>query len=221
MSCPPNSHYEACVSACPVTCSYPNQQPNCSDTCVEACECDRGFVLSAGACVPTNKCGCFYESAYYQQGQTFWADEKCHQLCKCDQNLAVVCHESSCALDESCLVINGSRGCHAMSSAVCVATGDPHYSTFDGLHFDFQGTCMYQLAALCTDKDGLVPFNVTIQNDHRLSSAVSFPKTVNVSVNGFTITMTREHPYRLLVSTVSQYAPYTLVGLRTILIQVH
>ncbi len=76
---------------------------------------------------------------------------------------------------------------------------------------------MYQLASLCTDKDGLVPFNVTIQNDDRLSSAVSVPKTVNVSVNGFTITMTREHPYQLLVSTVTQY---TLVGLRTIL-QVH
>ncbi len=218
MSCLLNSHYEACVSACPATCPYTNQQPNCSDTCVESCECDSGFVLSAGTCVPTNQCGCFYEGAYYQQGQTFWADEQCRRLCTCNHNLNVVCYESSCALEESCLVINGSRGCHAMSSAVCVATGDPHYSTFDGLHFDFQGTCVYQLASLCTDKDGLVPFNVTIQNDDRLSSAVSVPKTVNVSVNGFTVTMTREHPYQLLVSTVTQY---TLVGLRTILIQVH
>ncbi|XP_016349977.1 IgGFc-binding protein-like [Sinocyclocheilus anshuiensis] len=198
MSCLPNSHYEACASPCPATCPYPNQQLNCTDTCVEACVCDSGFVLSAGTCVPTNQCGCFYKGAYYQQGQTFWADEKCHQLCKCDQSLAVVCHESSCAPDESCLVINGSRGCHAMSSAVCVAAGDPHYSTFDGLHFDFQGTCVNQLAALCIDKDGLVPFNVTIQNDHRWSSAVSVTKMVNVTVKGFTITLTSEHQYQLL-----------------------
>lgn len=205
MSCPPNSHYEACASPCPVTCPYPDQQHYCTDTCVEACVCDSGFVLSAGACVPTNQCGCSFEGAYYQQGQMFWADDQCHRLCECDRNLrVVVCRESSCASGESCSVVNGSRGCQPMSSAVCVASGDPHYHTFDGLRFDFQGTCVYQLAALCIDKEALVPFNVTVQNEHRWSREVSFTKTVNVSVNRFTITMTREHPYQILVST--QYA---------------
>uniref|UniRef100_A0A9J8AAS9 VWFD domain-containing protein n=1 Tax=Cyprinus carpio carpio TaxID=630221 RepID=A0A9J8AAS9_CYPCA len=98
---------------------------------------------------------------------------------------------------------------------LCGNFNDPHYRTFDGFHFDFQGTCVYQLAALCIDNTSLVPFNVTVKNDHRLSHAVSFTHTVNVTVNGFTITLTREHPYRLLVSTVTQY---TLIGLRTILV---
>uniref|UniRef100_A0A8C1ECA5 VWFD domain-containing protein n=1 Tax=Cyprinus carpio carpio TaxID=630221 RepID=A0A8C1ECA5_CYPCA len=196
MSCPPNSHYEACASPCPATCPYPNQQPNCTDTCVEACVCDSGFVLSAGTCVPTNQCGCFYEGAYYQQGQTFWADEQCHRLCECDRNLsAVVCRESSCAVGESCSIVNGSRRCQPVSrSAICTGSVDPHYRTFDGFHFDFQGTCVYQLAALCLHNASLVPFNVTVKNDHRWSSAVSFTNTVNVTVNGFTITLTREHP---------------------------
>uniref|UniRef100_A0A672JWE9 VWFD domain-containing protein n=1 Tax=Sinocyclocheilus grahami TaxID=75366 RepID=A0A672JWE9_SINGR len=202
MSCPPNSHYEACASPCPATCPYPNQPPKCSDTCVEACECDSGFVLSAGACVPTNQCGCFYEGAYYQQGQTFWADEQCHQLCVCDRNLsAVVCRNCSCAVRESCTIVNGSRSCQPVSRpAICTGSVDPHYRTFDGFHFDFQGTCVYQLAALCIDNTSLVPFNVTVKNDHRWSNAVSFTHTVNVTVNGFTITLTREHPNRLLVN---------------------
>ncbi|XP_059389537.1 IgGFc-binding protein [Carassius carassius] len=200
MSCPPNSHYEGCASPCPATCPYPNQQPNCTGTCVEACVCDSGFVLSAGTCVPTSQCGCFYEGAYYKQGQTFWADERCHLLCKCDRNLsAVVCRESSCAVGESCSIVNGSRSCRPVSrSAICTGSVDPHYRTFDGFHFDFQGTCVYQLAALCLYNASLVPFNVTVKNDHRGSSAVSFTNTVNVTVNGFTVTLTREHPYQLL-----------------------
>ncbi|XDV31973.1 hypothetical protein PO909_002888 [Leuciscus waleckii] len=213
MSCPPNSHYEACASPCPVTCPYPDQQRYCTDTCVEACVCDSGLVLSAGACVPTNQCGCSFEGAYYQQGQTFWADDQCHRLCECDRNLrVVVCRESSCASGESCSVVNGRRSCQPMRSAVCVASGDPHYHTFDGLRFDFHGTCVYQLAALCIDKDGLVPFNVTIQNEHRWSRAVSFTKTVNVSVNGFTITMTREHPSRILVDGQLAELPFSMRG---------
>ncbi|XP_067306883.1 IgGFc-binding protein [Pseudorasbora parva] len=199
MSCPPNSHYEACASPCPVTCPYPDQQHHCTDTCVEACACDSGFVLSAGACVPTDQCGCSLEGAYYHQGQKFWADDQCQRLCECDRDLrVVVCRESSCASGEICSVVNGSRSCQPMSSAVCVAAGDPHYRTFDGLRFDFQGTCVYQLAALCINKKGLVPFNVTVENERRWSRAVSFTKTVNVSVNGLTITMTREHPHQIL-----------------------
>ncbi|XP_057206432.1 IgGFc-binding protein isoform X2 [Triplophysa rosa] len=199
MNCQPNSHYEACASPCPVTCPHTNQQTVCSDTCVEACVCNSGFILSAGTCVPADQCGCFFEGTYYQPGQSFWLDEGCHQLCECDRSLGVVvCRDSSCGPAEICSVVDGRRSCQPASTALCFATSDPHYRTFDGHHFDFQGTCVYQLAALCEDKEGLVPFNVTVQNEHRGNTAVSFPKTVNVFVNGFTVTMTREHPYQIL-----------------------
>ncbi|XP_056329790.1 IgGFc-binding protein [Danio aesculapii] len=214
ISCPPNSHYEARTSPYAVTCSYPDQPQNCTDTCVEACVCDSGFVLSADTCVPTNQCGCSFEGVYYQPGQTFWADNQCLRLCECNRNLSVVvCRESSCPVGERCSVVDGKCKCQPMSTGECVASGDPHYRTFDGLRFDFQGTCVYQLAALCVDKEGLVPFNVTVQNDHLWGNAVSFTKTVNVSVNGFSITMTREHPNQILVDGQLADLPFLLKGI--------
>lgn len=220
MSCLPNSHYEARTSPYAVTCSYPDQPQNCTDTCVEACVSDSGFVLSADTCVPTNQCGCSFEGVYYQPGQTFWADNQCLRLCECDRNLSVVvCRESSCPAGERCSVADGKRRCQAVSTGECVASGDPHYRTFDGLRFDFQGTCVYQLAALCVDEEGLVPFNVTVQNDHLWGNAVSFTKTVNVSVNGFSITMTRDHPNQILVSTITKYARMHIRNLKNCLFQ--
>lgn len=205
MNCPRNSHYSDCASPCQPSCPFPEKPQICTKNCVEGCVCNSGYVLSAGVCVPAKTCGCSYEGRYYKAGQHFWADEACGRRCKCDTKLGMVtCHKASCSANERCSVVDGERACVPISYATCSASGDPHYKSLDGRRFDFQGTCVYQLASLCADNPALEPFNVTVQNDHRGSKSVSFTKAVKLSIYGITITLSRDYPYKILVSMNAQ-----------------
>uniref|UniRef100_A0A3P9H1N3 Fc fragment of IgG binding protein n=1 Tax=Oryzias latipes TaxID=8090 RepID=A0A3P9H1N3_ORYLA len=201
MNCQRFSHYEDCASPCQPSCPFPEQKQTCSGACVEACVCDEGYVLSAGVCIPAKTCGCSYQGRYYTPGQQFWADEACSRLCVCDTTLGMVtCREASCSVNEKCIIQDGERACQPISYATCTASGDPHYRTFDGRRFNFQGTCVYQLAGLCSQHPGLVPFNVTVENENRGSKAVSFTKTVTFSIYGSTLTIGKENPYKALLN---------------------
>ncbi|XP_010003369.1 PREDICTED: IgGFc-binding protein-like, partial [Chaetura pelagica] len=199
LPCPPNSHYEPCGSACPATCSDPEAPATCPHPCLETCACDPGHVLSGGLCVALAQCGCTHDGRYHPPGQEFWGDTTCQRRCRCDPTLGIVlCQPGKCRDGEKCLLVEGTRRCVATKHLVCVASGDPHYTTFDGHRFDFMGSCVYQLAALCSPHPpGLVPFNVTVENDHRGSRAVSFTKEVTLSVYNISLSLSREHPQKL------------------------
>lgn len=202
MNCQRHSHFEDCASPCQPSCPFPEQMDKCTGACIDTCVCDKGYVLSAGVCVPAKTCGCSYQGRYYKPGQRFWEGQACGRLCECNTALGmVICKEASCSANEKCTVVDGVRACRPTSHATCTAAGDPHYGTFDGQRFNFQGTCVYQLVALCSEQPGLVPFKVTVQNEHRGNNkAVSFTKTVTLSIYGATITISREYPNKILVS---------------------
>ncbi|XP_034029562.1 IgGFc-binding protein-like [Thalassophryne amazonica] len=209
--CPANSHYELCGNACPATCTDPNAPAKCIRPCVETCTCNTGYVLSGDRCVPAAQCGCTYEGRYVPAGETFWPDKDCRKQCKCVAETRLVeCQDKGCRAEETCQVIDGIRKCHPVSQSTCQATGDPHYTTFDNNKFDFQGTCVYQLVAVCSKVESLVPFEVLVQNDHRGSNVVSFTKLVEVKVYSLSIVISKNHNGRIMINGELVNLPITL-----------
>ncbi|XP_077312503.1 IgGFc-binding protein-like [Lithobates pipiens] len=201
-----NSHYNACGNACPVTCSGKNTPATCTKSCVETCECNEGMVLSGDKCVPVSSCGCNHNGQYYEPNQS-WYDEKCSTLCQCESSLGkVVCQPNKCKTTETCAVINGIRGCHPKAFSTCTTHGDPHHDTFDKKRFSFMGACIYQLVNV-TDPS-LTHFSITVENEKRGNAAVSFTKSVTLQLDNHTMTMSRDHPQRIMVDGILKDLPY-------------
>ena len=56
--------------------------------------------------------------------------------------------------------------------------GDPHYNTFDGKMYNYQGTCKYQLAKDCVDKT----FSIRVHNSPRRSRFFSWTQSATIKV---------------------------------------
>ncbi|XP_069753664.1 IgGFc-binding protein-like isoform X1 [Narcine bancroftii] len=184
--CPANSHYNACASACPTTCTDRSASANCSEPCVEDCECNAGFVLSGSSCVPVENCGCTHNNQYYEKGAMFWEDG-CREKCRCTGNDRVECEPGSCGAGEICKVQGGIWGCYRPDTAICHIYGDPHYTTFDGKLYHFQGACNYTVTETCGNSS--VRFSLTSRNEHRGNPTWSAINSVGLRLDNLHIAL--------------------------------
>lgn len=68
---------------------------------------------------------------------------------------------------------------------ICTVFGDPHYKTFDGKFYSFQGSCKYQLVADCVNNT----FSIRISNDARNTSHSSWTRTATIRIGPTKINM--------------------------------
>ncbi|KAL4006244.1 lactase-phlorizin hydrolase [Sarotherodon galilaeus] len=180
LTCPPNSSYSLCVSSCPETCLGVVGPPGCEEVCVEGCECNPGFILSDDKCVELRDCGCVDPSGtYHPPGEIVFGDG-CTKLCRCAGNYTLECVDNSCDPTEECREVNGVAGCYPKGTSTCVASGDPHYTSFDKRKYDFMGNCSYLMSSPCNDTT--VPyFEVHTDNENRYNRpTISYVKAVHV-----------------------------------------
>lgn len=85
--------------------------------------------------------------------------------------------------------INELLICFTSDTSTCIATADPHYSTFDRRYYDFMGNCTYLVSEPCNSTD--VPyFAVYAENENRFNiPTVSFVSAVHVHVKGVKVSI--------------------------------
>ncbi|KAJ8270207.1 hypothetical protein GJAV_G00111650 [Gymnothorax javanicus] len=178
--CQANSHYNECASGCPATCSDKDTAMSCG-ACEERCDCDPGFLLSGGKCVPEEDCGCWINEQHVEKGESVMQGD-CKMQCQCMGHGKVQCSSVSCGEDEVCRAQDGVFGCFTPRVATCHVYGDPHYLTYDGKLYNFQGACNYTLAKACGHNP--VQFTVTGRNENRGNLAWSALNSVALEMKG-------------------------------------
>ena len=76
---------------------------------------------------------------------------------------------------------------------MCTAWGDPHYITFDGLKYDYQGDCDYTLVKDCINSTDLPSFHLTVENiKNKPSDKVSYTQEVALEFDGVIFSLLQE-----------------------------
>ncbi|XP_044537742.1 otogelin [Gracilinanus agilis] len=171
------------VSACPlgqvfVNCTDPhadlalNRERTCEHQllnltvpahgpCVSGCTCPQGLVKHGDECFVPDECPCSWKGKEYFPGDM--VNSSCH----------------------TCVCQHGSFQCtFHPCPATCTAYGDRHYRTFDGLPFDFVGTCKVHLVKSTSN----FSFSVIMENINCYNTGIICRKFISINVgNSFLV----------------------------------
>ncbi|XP_046857349.1 neurogenic locus notch homolog protein 2-like isoform X2 [Xenia sp. Carnegie-2017] len=116
----------------------------------------------------------------------------------CEKEVANPCKPNPCKNGGQCNVLGNIYTCKCKpkfggyncehSQTTCYASGDPHYTSFDGKRFDFMGDCEYEFAKDC-EKNKL--FTVLTKNE-RCGRRVTCTAAVKIIIAGYFIQLTRQ-----------------------------
>ena len=132
----------------------------------------------------------------FQDGEV-WSLDSC-RTCQCLDGTAKCafkqCPKAVCKPNEI-LKKDDKECCEKCveSPGVCTVFGDPHYKTFDGKFFSFQGSCKYQLAADCHKHT----FSIRVTNDGRNKKFSSWTKTVTLKMGAMKVTLGQKKRVKL------------------------
>ncbi|XP_074086876.1 mucin-2 [Macrotis lagotis] len=122
-----------------------------------------------------------------QENETWWLCNCTMAVCKHDNTVEIF--EKVCDIPPKPVCSNGLNpvwvldpdGCcgHWECDCYCTGWGDPHYTTFDGLYYSYQGNCTYVLVEEISPT--VDNFGVYIDNYHcDVNDKVSCPRTLIV-----------------------------------------
>ncbi|XP_050830873.1 mucin-2 [Serinus canaria] len=166
-----------------------------------------GSSSTTGLTPTTPKKTCtIFPNESYEQGDS-WMLCNCTKVICIEDNIVqvipIICNpppKPTCANGLSPVPVMDEDGCcwHWECDCYCTGWGDPHYMTFDGLYYSYQGNCTYVLVEEINKK--VDNFGVYIDNYHcDARDVVSCPRTLIVRHETQEVRLTTAQPNTLQV----------------------